>query len=172
MVQNEEWFDVVDEFDHVISKARRKEVHAKGLLHRAVHILVFNQKGQVFLQKRSQLKDLCPGLWDSSCSGHVDSGEEYDTSAPRELCEELGIQPQEPLKRLFYITACKQTAMEFVWVYYLNHEGPFSLNPEEIETGHWYTPSELNTLIKENSTHFTSSFLYIWKRASEMLMPN
>ncbi|KAB2645097.1 MAG: NUDIX domain-containing protein, partial [Verrucomicrobia bacterium] len=80
MALKEEWFDVVDESDRVISKALRKDVHAKRLLHRAIHVFVFNKAGEIFLQKRSLLKDMCPGLWDSSCSGHVDSGEDYDTA--------------------------------------------------------------------------------------------
>src|SRR5256885_1188600 len=92
----EEWFDVVNEKDEVISRARRREVHAQGLWHRAVHVLVFNCHGAVFLQKRSMLKDLSPGLWDSSCSGHLDAGEDYDAAAVRELREEIGIAVTEP----------------------------------------------------------------------------
>ena len=54
----EEIFDVIDENNKVIGKATRKEVHAKGLLHRAVHILIVNSKGEMLLQKRSMTKDL------------------------------------------------------------------------------------------------------------------
>src|SRR6185436_20849387 len=72
----EEWFDVVNERDEVIGRELRRNVHARGLWHRAVHVLVFDRAGRVFLQKRSMLKDLSPGLWDSSCSGHLDSGED------------------------------------------------------------------------------------------------
>ena len=53
---DEEWFDVVDEKDVVVSRATRQEVHAHGLRHRAVHVLVFNRAGQLFLQKRSPAK--------------------------------------------------------------------------------------------------------------------
>ena len=73
----EEIFDVVNERDEVVDQKPRAEVHRLGLLHRAVHILVFNSAGQVFLQKRSMSKDTHPGTWDSSTSGHVDSGEDY-----------------------------------------------------------------------------------------------
>ena len=71
---SEEIFDVVNERDEVIGQNTRREVHARGLWHRAVHVLVFNAHGEVFLQKRSMKKDLCPGKWDSSSSGHVDTG--------------------------------------------------------------------------------------------------
>src|SRR5580658_3200257 len=86
-----EFFDVVDERDAVVGRASRREVHAHRLMHRAVHVLVFDDTGRVFLQKRSMKKDIAPGLWDSSCSGHVDSGESYDVAAVREFAEELGV---------------------------------------------------------------------------------
>ena len=87
----EELFDVVDAQDRVVGQAPRREVHAKQLRHRAVHVLVFDEKGAVFLQKRSMGKDSCPGTWDSSCSGHLDAGEDYDAAAVRELREEIGL---------------------------------------------------------------------------------
>ena len=96
--QTEEWFDVVNERDEVVGRATRREVHARGLLHRAVHVLVFDKAGRIFLQKRSMTKDMSPGLWDSSCSGHVDSGEDYDTSATRELGEEIGVHGATPTR--------------------------------------------------------------------------
>src|SRR5215472_14287436 len=97
----EEIFDVVDEHDHVIGSKPRNEVHRLGLMHRAVHVLVFNPQGEIFLQKRSMKKDRQPGVWDSSASGHVDSGDDYDSCAIRELNEELGFRPNTPLTRLF-----------------------------------------------------------------------
>src|SRR5258707_15743320 len=126
----EEWFDVVNERDEVIGRARRREVHARGLWHRAIHVLVFDRAGNVFLQKRSMKKDLSPGLWDSSCSGHLDAGEDYDAAAVRELGEELGVRVAKPLKRWFRVEACEETGWEFVWVYALRHDGPFTLHPE------------------------------------------
>src|SRR5438045_7815430 len=124
-----EWFDVVDENDQVIGREQRKLVHANGLRHRAVHILLFNAEGEVFLQKRSPWKDMHPNTWDSSCSGHVDSGEDYDVSAHRELGEELGLSTAPALKRLFKIEARPETGQEFVWVYRGECEGPFRLQP-------------------------------------------
>ncbi|MGH7972763.1 MAG: NUDIX hydrolase, partial [Limisphaerales bacterium] len=98
---SEEIFDVVDDKDQVVGKRTRDEVHRLGLMHRAVHVLVFNAHGQVFLQKRSMKKDRQPGLWDSSTSGHLDSGETYDHCAIRELGEEIGLFLTEPPQRLF-----------------------------------------------------------------------
>ena len=88
---SEEIFDVVNDRDEVIGQAPRREVHRTGLKHRAVHVLVFNARGEIFLQKRSMSKDTFPGAWDSSASGHLDSGEAYDACAVRELREEIGL---------------------------------------------------------------------------------
>src|SRR5476649_1887397 len=87
----EEIFDIVNERDEGVGQNTRREVHALGLWHRAVHVLVFNARGEVFLQKRSMKKDIAAGKWDSSASGHLDSGEDYDACAVRELREELGL---------------------------------------------------------------------------------
>ena len=84
MAQNlDELFDVVDAQDRVTGKLPRREVHARGLRHRAVHMLVVNGAGRVFLHKRSMAKDLFPGVWDSSAAGHVGAGEDYDGTAAR-----------------------------------------------------------------------------------------
>src|SRR5476651_2121401 len=110
-----EIFDVVDELDRVIGQAPRVEVHARKLRHRAVHILLFNPQGELYLQKRSATKDSFPLCYDSSASGHVDTGEDYAACAVRELREELGITGG-PLQPLFKLDASPETGQEFVWV--------------------------------------------------------
>ncbi len=163
MAVKEEVFDVVNERDEVIGQRTRAEVHRLGLRHRSVHVLVFNQRGELFLQKRSMAKDRHPGAWDSSASGHVDHGEDYDACALRELREELGIVPAQPLVRLFKLEACEATGQEFVWVYRGRSEGPFVLNPEEISEGAWFTPEQVRRLIQEEP-QLAPTFPVIWPR--------
>ena len=171
----EEIFDVVNERDEVIGQNTRREVHARGLWHRAVHVLVFNARGEVFLQKRSMKKDRQPGVWDSSCSGHVDSGEIYDETAVRELGEELGLKitsqttataSSQPLQKLFKIDACAETDAEFVWIYRCKSEGPFQLHPDEIETGGWFAATAVSKWIAEKPEEFATAFVLIWKMFS------
>ena len=162
MKQSEEIFDVVSMEDEVIDRKPRAEVHRLGLRHRAVHVLIFNSKGQLFLQKRSMTKDTFPGAWDSSASGHLDCGEDYDICALREVQEELGVTLAEPPKRLFKIAACEQTGWEFVWVYRAQAEGPFALHPEEIESGGWFAPEEIARWTNERPQDFARAFLTIW----------
>lgn len=169
----EDIFDVVNERDEVIGQERRSIVHKKGLRHRAVHILIFNEKGELFLQKRSMSKDVSPGCWDSSCCGHVDSGESYETAVWRELIEELGLKlseaDQKAIQLLFKVEAREETGQEFVHVYRLDHEGPFELHPEEIDEGRWFTISEVNRLVDEERETVAGSFRYIWRKARDLI---
>ena len=167
----EEIFDVVNERDEVIGHAPRKEVHARGLWHRAVHVLVFNSRGEVFLQKRSMQKDVAAGKWDSSSSGHLDTGEDYDACAVRELREEIGLVLSHPPERLFKIDARKETGWEFCWVYLGKSEGPFTLHPQEIETGDWFTPEAVTKWTTEKPQDFASAFVLIWKMYIGQLHP-
>jgi len=160
----QEIFDVVNERDEVVGRAPRKEVHARGLLHRAVHVLVINARGEVFLQKRSMQKDTAKGKWDSSASGHVDSGEDYDHCAVRELREEIGLQLAKVPKRILRVEACKETGQEFVWVYRCASEGPFTLHPDEIERGDWFAPDKVSQWIRERPEDFASAFVLIWQK--------
>src|SRR5687767_10585870 len=102
----EEIFDVVNERDEVVGRERRSEVHRTGLKHRATHVLIFNSRGEIFLQKRSMKKDTHPGVWDSSASGHLDCGEDYDVCAAREVQEELGVTLATTPERVTKIDAC------------------------------------------------------------------
>ncbi len=161
---SEEIFDIVNERDEVIGRMPRPQVHREGHKHRAVHVLVFNARGEIFLQKRSMTKDTFPGAWDSSASGHLESGEDYDAAALRELGEELGWTGETPPARLFKIAACAATGQEFVWVYRLESEGPFVLQPEEIERGQWFAPARVTELTNRHPGDFASGFVLIWRK--------
>jgi isopentenyl-diphosphate Delta-isomerase len=158
----EEIFDIVNERDEVVGQNTRREVHARGLWHRAIHVLVFNTRGEVFLQKRSMLKDIAAGKWDSSSSGHLDSGEDYGACAMRELREEIGLHLSQPPQRLFKIDARQETGWEFCWVYRCENEGPFQLHPDEIETGDWFAREKVSRWIEEKPEDFASAFRLIW----------
>jgi len=161
---NEEIFDVVNERDEVVGRQPRSEVHRLGLMHRAAHVLVFNAAGQIFLQKRSLKKDRQPGVWDSSASGHVDAGEDYDACAVRELREEIGLEMPTVPQRLFKLDASPETDQEHVWAYRCEAEGPFRLDPEEIERGGWFAPEEVTRWMAQRPEDFASALLTIWRR--------
>lgn len=160
----EERFDVVDLQDQVIGQLPRQEVHRRGLRHRAVHVLLFNAHTKLFLQKRSRHKECAPGLWDSSAAGHLHAGESYDSGALRELKEELGIDLAQAPSRLFKLEACAATGWEFVWVYRGQTEGPFILDPNEIEAGDWFSAAHIDRWMADRSQDFSSTFQLIWRQ--------
>jgi isopentenyldiphosphate isomerase len=165
----EEIFDVVNDQDVVISSERRSEVHRKGLWHRAVHIFVWNRKGELLLQKRSAHKDVSPNTWDSSAAGHLNSGEEYDAAASREIMEELGFST--PLARLEKFAACEALGWEFVWLYQTSHEGPFQFPEMEISGLKWWKPSAIDAAAERHPRDFARSFLHLWKHADRSRFP-
>lgn len=109
-------------------------------------------------------KDTWPGAWDSSCSGHVDSGEDYDAAARRELGEELGITAPVELNRLFKHAACLETGNEFVWVYRINYDGPLTPDPGELDGGEWFEPAAVDDLVARAPDSVSLSFRHTWRR--------
>jgi isopentenyl-diphosphate Delta-isomerase len=166
----DEIYDVVDKMDKVIGQATRREIHQKKLLHRSIHILVFNSKNEVFLQKRSMAKDENPGLWDTSSAGHVDTGESYDECAHRELWEELGIKSiLEPLDK---IQACPETYHEHVQIYTCKTNATIEINLDEISEGKYSSLEILENQIQRTPKQFTSSFKLILKKYGAVLSMN
>ena len=156
-----ERFVVVDENDHLIGDAPRSEVHGNNLRHRAVHLFIFNGQGELFLQKRSRWKDRHPLLWDSSAAGHVETGEEYDETAARELEEELGIKAE--LTRVVKLPCSERTGWEFIWLYRGEHEGPFNLAKTEIEHGEFFPTEIVSRWVKARPDDFAPGFLECWR---------
>lgn len=167
---NNELLHVVDENDCIVDTRPRHLIHATGLRHRAVHILVFNGEGRLFLQKRSMKKDLNGGLWDTSAAGHVDAGEDYDVSAVREIEEELGITAVNALEPLFKLPASEAIGMEFIQVYRCIHDGPFRLAVDEIDEGDWFSVAEIAERIAANDRRLTETFKTIWRQFEAMAL--
>lgn len=160
---SEEIFDIVDEDDRVVGQAPRSRVHAEWLRHRAVHVLVSDRAGRIYLQKRAETKDNHPGVWDSSCSGHVGQGETYADAAVRELAEELGIATDPPPREIIAIRASEESGHEFVRVYTASHEGPVHPDPVEISEGRWLAPAEVDRWVTAKPDGFSPGFRLVWR---------
>jgi len=156
-----EQFPVVDENDEVQGYAARSEVHGNNLRHRAVHIFIFNEFGDLYLQRRSRSKDRHPLKWDSSAAGHVTAGENYDETARRELKEELNVDV--PLERIFTLTASSRTGHEFIWGYRGEVSGDVSPNKCEIERGIFIAPAVIDGWTSARPDDFAPGFLESWK---------
>ena len=139
-----EWFEIVDENDLVIGKARRAECHGNpALLHRTAHVHVFSNDGRLLLQKRSPRKDIQPGKWDTAVGGHLAPGETYEQGARREMREELGIPPDLPLRWLFRSKIRNEIESENAGVFQLVCDGPFRQQEEEIDELRFWHPGAL-----------------------------
>jgi isopentenyldiphosphate isomerase len=95
---NEEYFDILDENGNKTGKTKlRSEVHRDGDWHKAVHIWIINDKGDILLQRRCATKDSNPNMLDISSAGHLSAGDDSLSGAMRELKEELNInvKPEE-----------------------------------------------------------------------------
>lgn len=145
-----ELFDVCDAEDHVIGQATRAEVHARQLLHRAVHIWIFRSDGRLVTQRRSATKDQYPSTLTSSASGHVDAGEDYLSAALRELREELGLTGHE-LQRVVKLSASPQTAYEHTVLFLVTTDEELTPDPEEVSGLETYTLLELQAELSRRS---------------------
>lgn len=158
--RSDELFDVVDADDCVIDQATRGRVHAEGLVHRAVHVFAFDRKGQLFLQKRSHLKDTMPLRWDSSAAGHLDSGESYDAAAVREVEEELGIAGAQ-LEFVARLGPSKENGYEFVGLYQMVNIklSKIHLPAAEVDCGEFFPLDLVRQWALLSPTDFAPGFL-------------
>lgn len=129
-----ETVQVVDENNTEIAAVSRSIMREQKLIHRASYILVFNRAGELFVQKRTMSKDVYPGYYDIAAGGVVLAEESYEDSARRELAEELGIEGAS-LTPCFYHYFADETNKVWGKVFRCRHEGPFTLQKEEIESG-------------------------------------
>jgi len=84
--------NIINESDNIIGEATREDIHAKGLLHREIHVWLYNKNGEIFFQMRAKDKETFPGLLDASVGGHVEMGDSYEKTALKEVEEETGLK--------------------------------------------------------------------------------
>lgn len=138
-----ELLDIVNTEGAVIGAAARKSVHGNNqLLHRVVHVLVFDSKQRLLLQKRSLDKPVAPGKWDTSVGGHVDRGETLSLAAQREMKEELGIGDQQ-LRYAYHYIHTNDFESELVTTYICHFDGPFHHDPDEIDAVKFWDMGEI-----------------------------
>ena len=162
----------VNNKDEIIGSGTKEEAWKNGNIHRIVRIFIFNSKGEMLIQRRSDSVILFPGKWDHAVGGHVDEGEDYIDAAKREAREELNIEKIE-LKEIkkYYTDEVRdgnKIAKRFNTLYTAIYDGPISLNKEEVAEVRWISFEELQKWMSQKPEDFTGGFiksLEIYKEA-------
>jgi isopentenyldiphosphate isomerase len=152
---------IVDEHNQVVGAAPRREMRAKRLAHRSTYILVFNPRGELYVQKRTLTKDVFPGHFDVAAGGVVLAGETYEQGAERELEEEMGIR-SIPLNRLFDFYFEDEHTRLWGCAFSCVYDGAVVLQEEEVESGAFVPVSDV--LQRADSEPFTPDGMYVLQR--------
>lgn len=158
----DEMMDVVNDNDEVVGKASKKEIYQRNLMHRIVQVLVFNSKGEIFLQKRANTVVYKPGYYTGSACGHVISGETYFQAAKRELEEELGIKAELKEEFKFVFDDIELKIRKMVVVFSCKCEN-VEIRPEEVGGGRFFSAEEIKKMIK-NGEKIHIEFIGVFER--------
>ena len=157
----EELFPIVNEDGTVVGKAPRSVCHnGSKLLHPVIHLHIYNKEGDLFLQKRSENKDIQPGKWDTAVGGHIDYGEEVEVALRREAREELGVLQFEPVfvRRYLFESPIEK---ELVYSYRTVYDGPFSIDQVEVVEARFWSMTDIHANLGKGifTPNFEQEFL-------------
>ena len=170
-MSNTELFPLIDEQGNVIGKATRHECHSGSmLLHPVVHLHIFDNKGRLYLQKRSMSKDIQPGKWDTAVGGHVDFGEEINDALLRETREELGLInfDPKPLFRYIFQSSREREMINAFWT--VTDQTEFKFDPVEIDDARFWSKEEIAESIGKGvfTPNFEQEYLRVLDALKEM----
>lgn len=177
--QGGELLDVIDEngvFTGMV--ATRKEVHEKGLWHRAIIVAIVNDDNKILIQKRSSKKEKFPGLWDLSVAGHIPAGQDSVSCAAAEIMEEVGtVVPKKIQLRdfRFMLSFRNQISLSDKFIenqfydFFIYNVGQFDINAchiqeDEVEQIKWATAFEIKSLASEGLMHPRNEWIEILYR--------
>lgn len=157
-MKKEEWLPLVNEKGEVTGQAPRSVCHSgTKLLHPVVHLHIMNEKGGIFLQKRSMKKDLLPGMWDTAVGGHIGLNEKVEVALRRESFEELGITEFEARFIGQYIWESIREK-ELVFSFLCTSHSPIRIDNDEVDEGRFWSEQEIEEGIRLN--RLTPNFIH------------
>ncbi|HLD31754.1 MAG TPA: NUDIX domain-containing protein [Patescibacteria group bacterium] len=155
---------IVNEKDEVVGAVTEKELYEKKYPHRIVHVLLFNSKGEIMLQMRSQTKSYAPAHWVTSAGGRVDEGETYEEAAYREMREEIGLTTE--LKKLYqdYYERKGSGLKIFMTIFSAQYQGEqLALQESEVERVEFFGVEEIKKMIR-NGEKITDELRFIFEK--------
>lgn len=154
----------VNSDNEIIGETTVKEAVENGWPRRVARVFLFNNDGEILLQKRSSTMLSFPGMWDQSAAGHVDVGEDNFTTANRELEEELGVNDIE----LYQITDCyknshgKEQTFDAVYKGKVSSGANFEVDKNEVSEIKWFSIADFEAEILNNPDKFVPPFVEVW----------
>lgn len=151
-----ELLDVVDENDNVIGRDTRFDIHRSESWHRGIHVILFNNKGEMLLQMRGPGQDKYPNTYDLAVSEHVQSGETYEQAAMRGLREELGISGAEPKRIVHFRMNYGDPYDNTVAVLFrLEYDGEMEMDRKEVASIGFFPVNKIKKMLADNPGKFT-----------------
>ena len=158
---------LVDNNDNKIGLMPKLEAHEKGVLHRAFSVFIFNNDGELMLQRRALTKYHSPGLWTNTCCSHQRDGETNIISGKRRLNEEMGFDT-ELFEKTSFIYKAKfdngLTEHEFDHVLVGSYNHSPIINPNEVDSWKWMSMENVKKDIKDHPENYTAWFKIIFEK--------
>lgn len=169
-----ELLDIVDEQGNFTGQVmEREKAHDLNLLHWEIAVFFVNDNKELLLQKRSPNKRFSPNKW-GLCAGHVDSGETPDSTALREIKEELGIKLSPGDLRILEerdVLKLESNSRLTRMYYVIYNKNDFTIQTEELSEVKWFNIDDVIDRIKNNDESITlkSNRLYLLERLKTIL---
>ena len=160
----EEHVVLVSEQDEVLGVMEKMQAHQEGILHRAFSVFLFNEAGEMLLQKRAAGKYHSPNQWTNAVCSHPRIDESYLEGANRRMSEELGIDAE--LQEKFHFIY-KADVGQDLWEHELDHvftgsfSGDVNLNKDEVAEIRYISMEDLDNEMNEHPENFTEWFKII-----------
>lgn len=175
--------NIIDENDNIIGEDSRENIHKKGLLHREIHVWIYNKKAEILFQKRSMAKDTCPGLLDASVGGHVELNDNYSEAAIRELEEETDIKADKndltyitKIRKKTYdkITGMTNNVIRVVYAYEHDNKQEIKLEKNKADSLEFWSLEKIFNVFEEDRKKFiptmlSKEYINIYKKIQELI---
>lgn len=169
-----EYFDTFTVSGEKLAPQKRGHVHANGIWHRAVNVMLYRSNGDLVLQQRAATKRVCPLAWDLSVAEHLQVGEGWQAAAHRGLAEELGItnvtltQWGPEIQERHEIPERGIRNYEFQRCFKGRSDAYLCIDPEEVAAVRDLSPTDFHAEVEHAPDSFTP-WLLEWARRLDLL---